>query len=116
MCLLKNGLAHAPLQIYNMDETGMPLNPKPPKGKFKRGSKHTSVASGIGKSHITIVACGNPGGNCLPPMIIWKGKGKDKSHVSSMGEIPGTLHGYSTNGWIDQDLFNVWFHNITPHQ
>ena len=107
--LFENYLVHAPYQIFNIDETGMPLNPKPPTVICQRGHKNPSVACGSGKSQITYV---NAGGNCLPPMIIWKGKGRDKSRLSGYNEIPGTLHGFSTNGWIDQDLFNLWFHNI----
>ena len=26
-----------------------------------------------------------------------------------MGEIPGTIYGFSQSGWIDQDLFDKWF-------
>ena len=25
------------------------------------------------------------------------------------GEIPGTVYGFSSNGWIDQELFEKWF-------
>ena len=105
---LENDLVHAPFQIYNINETGMPLNPKPPRVICKRGDKNPSVACGSGKSQITVVACVNAGGNCLPPMIIWRGKGRDKSCVSSYDEIPGTLHqlmagsikGFLTCGFI----------------
>ena len=25
------------------------------------------------------------------------------------GEVPGTLYGLSSKGWIDQELFHMWF-------
>ena len=32
------------------------------------------------------------------------------------GEVPGTLYGLSENGWIDSELFNLWFsHHFLAH-
>ena len=102
----KNGLSAS--QIFNMDETGMPLNPNPPKTIHKRGTNAVRITSGD-KSQITILACVNASGNCIPPMVIYDRK--TLSTEMSNGEIPGTIYGLSDKGWIDRELFNIWFNN-----
>jgi len=37
--LKENGLMHSPSQIFNVDESGMPLDPKAPSILAKRGTK-----------------------------------------------------------------------------
>ena len=41
--LVENDLIHQPSQIFNMDETGFPLNPKSTFIACKRGEKHPSL-------------------------------------------------------------------------
>ena len=40
-------------------------------------------------------------------MVIWDRKTLHPDMTK--GEIPGTLYGLSSKGWIDQELFQVWF-------
>ena len=102
-----NKLADKPCQIFNMDETGMPLDPKPLKIATWKGQKNPSqVSSGL-KSHITVVGCVSAGGQCLPPMVIWARKTLPPELATE--EVPGTVYGLSSNGWIDQELFDLWF-------
>jgi len=65
-----NHLTGKPGQIFNMDESGMPLDPKPPKGVTIRGSAAWSVGSGD-KAQVTIVGCISAAGFSIPPMVIW---------------------------------------------
>ena len=96
-----------PCQLFNVDETGMPLNPKPLKMVCGTGSKNP-VSTGSGnKSQITIVGCVNAAGYCIPPMVIYGRKTISAALVEN--EIPGTIYGLSSKGWIDQDLFDQWF-------
>ena len=70
----ENGLVDKPCLIFNMDETGMPLDPKPLKIVTWKGHKNPSqVSSGL-KSQVTVVGCVSAGGQCLPPMVIWDRK------------------------------------------
>ena len=102
-----NKLLDKPCSIFNMDETGMPLDPKPPKVVTWRGHKNPSqVSSGV-KSQNTVVGCVSAGGQCLPPMVIWDRKNLPPE--LAVGEVPGTIYGLSSKGWIDQELFNLWF-------
>ena len=104
--LKDNGLEEKPCQVFNMDETGMPLNPHPPKCVFSRGEKNpVSVCSGE-KTQITVVGCVSAAGYCIPPMVIW-----DRKQLSlelTTGEVPGTFYGLSMKGWMDQELFDGW--------
>ena len=56
--------------VFNVDESGMPLNPRPVKCAFQQGIKDPLAPSSGGKSQITIVGCINAAGNCTLPMVI----------------------------------------------
>ena len=105
--LVENGLKDCPCQIFNMDESGMPLNPKSFKTIHVRGDRNPLAASSGNKSQITVHACVSASGNYLPPMVIW-GR-KTLKWEWTIGEVPGTLNGLSPKGWMDMDLFEKWF-------
>lgn len=66
-----------------MDETGMPLDPKPLKIVTWRGYKNPSHVSGAVKTQVTVVGCVSVGGQCLPPMVIW-----NLPPELALGEVP----------------------------
>ena len=106
--LLKNtleehGLTNEPFRIYNVDESGMPLEHKQPKRVAEKGAKKVHGRSSGNKAQITIVACASATGVVLPPMVIFQGA--RLNHELTHGEVPGTLYGLSENGCIDQMLF-----------
>ena len=102
--LVKNDLKGKPGQIFNMDESGMPLDPKSPKVVVERGSVAAAVGSG-NKSQVTIVGCVNAAGACILPMVVWNRK--TLAPELTEGEVPGTIYGLSSNGW----MFDKWFSN-----
>ena len=104
-----NDLLDKPCQIFNMDESGMPLDPKQVKGVFQRGVKNVLAPSSGDKTQITVVACISAAGSCMPPMVILDRKTLPPYFPN--GEVPGTVYGLSTKGWIDQELFDLWFTN-----
>ena len=106
----ENCLTDAPLQIFNMDETGLALDPKSMKTVNLKGSQNPSTISSGTKQQITIVGCVRADGQSLPPMVIWNRK-KLPIELSS-GEVPGTVYGLSEKGWIDRELFFVWFRKL----
>ena len=105
--LEENCLLDQPCLIFNMDETGLPLDPKPLKVVTWKGHKNPSQVSGGLKTQITVIGCVSAGGQCLPPMVIWNRKNLPPQ--LAVGEIPGTVYGLSGKGWIDQELFDLWF-------
>ena len=96
-----------PCQIFNLDESGFPLNPKPPKVIAKKGYKHPSSVTCSERSQITVLSCCNAGGYALPPLVIFDRKTLklDLTH----GEVPGTMYGLSDSGWMDAEIFEWWF-------
>ena len=100
-------LSDKPGLIFNMDETGMPLDPKPPKTIHQRGAKNPSCISSGTKVQITVVGCVSACGQCMPPMVIWDRKNLNPQLAD--GEVPGTMYGLSAKGWMDGVLFEQWF-------
>lgn len=63
-----------PEAIYNMDETGMPLEPRPPKVVASRGQKKVRYRTSGTKAQITVIGCRSATGQALPPFIIYAAK------------------------------------------
>ena len=84
----ENDLVGKPGQLYNMDESGMPLDAEPPKLVAVRGGAVSAIGSGD-KTQITVVACVSAAGYCIPPMVIWDRK--ILSPELTDGEVPGTI-------------------------
>ena len=107
--LTVHNLLDKPAQIYNIDESGVPFNPRPPKIISAKGRKTKKVrySSSGRKGQITIVACGNAAGQAIPPMVIYDAAKLNPAWTR--GEVPGTKYGLSSNGCINTDLFEGWF-------
>ena len=107
--LTDNQLLDKPSQIFNCDESGFPLDHQGGKLICGKGWKQFCSVASSSRDHITVLACVNAAGNCIPPLIVYDRKNiKREFHT---GEIPGTLYGTSAKGWIDAELFEQWF----PH-
>lgn len=102
-CIEENGLQNHPECIYNMDESGLPLDPKPPKVIALKGQRKVRYRCSGNKSQITILGCCSATGQALPPFIIFQAK--QLNYQWTRGEIPGTRYGVSDRGWTDRDLF-----------
>ena len=104
--LREHDLLNSPSQIYNMDESWMPLDPKAPNVVAVKGTKKVRYRSSGRKGQVTIVACGNAAGQVIPPMVIFDAK--NLNHAWTDKEVPGTKYGLSDKGWITTDLFEGW--------
>ena len=104
------GLIDHPALIFNMDETGFPLDPKPLKTVHSRGERKPFSVSSGSKSQVTVVACVSASGQSIPPLVIWKRKSMTVEMAN--GEIPGTQYGFSEKGWMQRKLFNSWFKKL----
>ena len=102
----KHDLESHPEAIYNMDETGVPLEPRPPKVVAKKGQKKVSYRTSGQKSQITVVGCGSATGQVMPPFIIFAAK--QLNPLWTRDEVVGTRYAVSDKGWIDQELFYYW--------
>ena len=99
-------LVDDPAQIYNVDESGMPLDFKTPNVVAETGSKKAQYCQGGKKGQVTIVACVNAVGQAIPPMIVFDTK--NLKHAWTNNEVPGSKYGESDKGWINTNLFGGW--------
>ena len=104
--LENHNLMKSPGQIYNVDETGMPLNHRTPKVVTQKGQKKVRVRTTGDKSQITIVGCVSASGQVIPPYVIFDTATLNLAWTE--GEVPGTQYGLSKKGWIDTKLFYHW--------
>ena len=94
--LTDNDLKVHPEQIYNMDETGLPLNPRPPKVVAIRGQKKVRYQSSGLKSQITVLGCSSGTGQVIPPFVIFDAK--NLNQLWTRGEVSGSRYGLSDSG------------------
>ena len=87
------GLLNKPTHIYNLDELGMPLDPKPCHVVTKSGKKHPSTVVTGDKTQITVLGCCSASGHCLPPFVVFKRKSLTQELCKN--EISGTSYGLS---------------------
>ena len=106
--LKENDLINSPTKLYNVDETGIPLDPKTPRIVTVKGTRKVRYQSTGRKGQITVVACGNAAGQVIPPLIIFDAKNIRQAWMKN--EVPGTMYGSSDKGWINTDLFESWFY------
>ena len=88
--LSTHDLLEKPSQIYNVDESGIPLKPRPSNVVSVKGRKTKKVqyrSSGC-KWQITIVACANAAGQTIPPMVIYDNVNLNPAWTKE--EVPGT--------------------------
>jgi hypothetical protein len=95
-----------PMQIYNVDETGITVVHSPGKVFSAVGRKHVySITSGErGKTH-TVVVCVSASGHAIPPLMIYPRKMAVPDNMK-IGAVPGTIF---DNGWITQEIYFEWF-------
>jgi len=112
--LVENDLMDKPSQIFNTDETGLPLDPASLKIVVPSGYKHSQAVSTGNKAQVTVLVCCNAAGYTIPPLVIFDRK--TLKPEMTVGEVPGTMHGPSSSGWIDTELFELWFaHHFLAH-
>ena len=107
--LTDNGLVGKPMQVFNMDETGMPLDPNPASVIAPVESRHVSCMRSGDKTNITVVACHNDSGSVIPPLVVFDRKFLEPEYT--YGEVPGTAYVLSGSGWIAVKIFDDWFHS-----
>ena len=105
--MTEHDLHSNPSQINNVDETGVPLDPRAPNVVAAKGTKKVRYRQSGKKGQVTVVACASAPGHTIPPMAIFDAKRLNPAWTK--GEFPGTEYGLSDNGWINSDLFEASF-------
>ena len=102
-------LRNYPERIYIMNETGMPLDPCPPKIVAPKGQKKVRYRCLGQKSQITISGCSSATGQAIPPFIYFAAKQLNSLWMKD--EVSGNHFAVRDNGWIDQELFHALLAN-----
>ncbi|GAB1602359.1 uncharacterized protein LOC115211605 [Argonauta hians] len=101
------GITDLPERFYNLNETGLNLDPKKKKTFHHRGIKNGQyVMPSVGKTLYTVLFCGNAEGEYLPPYVIYKGKYLYDTWM--MGGPAGTTYNITETGWMDDYVFENW--------
>ena len=102
--LKDNNLLQSLGQIYDVDETGVPLDPKAPNIIVQNGSKKVRYRSTGKKGQITVAACASASWQILPPTIIYDAK--NVNHSWTIDGLPDASYGCSDKGWMTTELSN----------
>lgn len=103
-----------PCLIFNCDETGMPLAPAPSKVVAVKGDKHPYSINSGNRAQITVLSCCSAAGYAIPPLVVFDRKILKPEMANE--EVPGTMYGMSSSGWMDAELFDLWFrHHFLAH-
>ena len=106
--LTSNGLHDKPENIYNMDETNIPLEHNPPKVVCSKRSNPQAITSPKGQN-VTLIGCGNAQGNFLPPYYIFPGKRWNPLFIENT--CAGTSGEMSDSGWSNTVTFKNYLQN-----
>ena len=105
-----NGILNSPRQIFNCDETFVPLDYSREKVVTRKGAKNVYRQSQGTSEHITMLCSASAAGLPLPPLIIFA-----KSFPGGQYRFDGpddSVYAKSESGWIDTELFITWFKKI----
>jgi hypothetical protein len=104
------GLADKPAQIFNCDESGFSGREKNRTKVMSLKGSHSYQQKTLINSHITAHMCLAGDGRVLPTFCIFEG---GLPHQNYKDGIPGSwLYGSSETGYMDSELFELWFQQI----
>ena len=114
----KLNLFSKPMQVYNMDETGITIIHKPGKvvAQLNQRKVYYVTAAERGTTH-TILSCVGASGFVLPPLMIFPRK-RAVPDKCKIGCLPNTQFECSETGWVNTEIYLKWLHffvkNIPP--
>ena len=108
--LEQNHLISAPRQLFNCDETFLPLNIACERVVACKNAKYVYAQSRGTSEHITLLCGASAAGVALPPMIIFS-----KAFPGGSYKFDGpddAVYAKSDSGWIDTELFLAWMKKV----
>ena len=103
-----------PNQIWNMDETGFPLDPKKQMSVAPKGKRAYKTTQGSGRENITVLSVANAAGRVLDPLIINQ-RAYFLESMRAENALPNTYYGVSAKGWMTSSIMLDWFNNFIHH-
>ena len=99
--------AFTPLNIWNMDETGVSSVVSPSNVIATKGVRQVrKITSGERGKNVTVVCCMNAAGTYVPPLFIFPRKRMADGLIT--GAPIGSLGCVTPSGWIDSETFIKW--------
>ena len=108
--LAKNKLLSFPERIYNVEETGIVIEPKPRKTVYASSSNSPAIAGSAGSPYVTIIAGANAIGNNIPPFYIFPGKSWNDQFLNDAPA--GSSGSMSETGLSNPSVFECY---VTKH-
>ena len=105
-----NNILNKATNIFNVDESGFPLNPKSLKVFSHKGAKNPSYLSSDCKSQVTVLVCTSAAGYALPPFVIFNRKTLNPELTT--GEVPGSIYGLSSRDGLTWNCLIMVFHHF----
>lgn len=93
-----------PHLIYNVDETGLQPEHRPPNVIAPPNTKPQAITSPRSTT-TTVIACANAVGNSIPPYFVFKGKRFNPDLMK--GATPGASCTMSDSGWSNRNLQTI---------
>ncbi|GFO21204.1 Jerky protein [Plakobranchus ocellatus] len=111
--LTYHNLLNKPERVYNVDESGFPLDPKRLKVITQKGIQNLfRLIGGSGRETITVQllqGCAKADGAMLPPYILYAAKNLRVKWTDNGPD--GARYNVSDKGWMDTACFKDWFKN-----
>ena len=106
-------ILNEPLQIFNADETGFPMAPRPMKVHAGKGDPNVYQQGSSDKSQITILMTSNAVALYIPPLVVYPRCNFLQTFIENFySHFPMAIFGHSTNRWMDTDLFEKWLEEL----
>ena len=93
--------------MFNYDETNFRDDPGQKKCLFRKGSKYCEKVQNTSKQSFSVMFCGSPAGEMLPPMVVYQAKNIYEGWRDRGPK--GTVWSCSKSGWFDCFQFEKWF-------
>lgn len=106
------GIEDRPECIYNLDETGFPIDPTKVKSIGTKGAKAVKLTHGANRENITVLVTCCADGSCLDPLIVFKSKRMQSTWVGE-NALKETQYAVSESGWMISCIFEDFFKSFT---
>lgn len=98
-------------RVFNGDEIGVSMNPKPSSVLAPRGTKNVySIVSNNEKENVTVLVTANAAGNVAPTLVLFAGQSIPKDVIKIAP--PNFSFGHSENGWMTAKNFYEYVTNV----
>lgn len=105
-------ILNQPARIFNANETGFPMAPRPCKVLAVKGNPHIYQQGSSNEAQITTLLMASAAAFYVKPLVVYPSTNFHKTFMETFyWELPNAIFGHSTSGWMDQELFQNWLEN-----